>query len=292
LQRLAFGKTAHPLKRKSIIALKYIVPMNESLLQEYREYLQLKGYRPGSVQGMAAQARRYEQQREQGLAYYQNLRHRVAEKTLGKNTFNHYVFCLKSYFLFLEESGRKAPTYKLLKEKKHLPETHILTVEEVKKLFVATGKKPALAARDKAVLACLYHLGLRAGEAANLKPADLDFIENLVFVEKSKTGRQRQVPISKNAQDILITYLQGRISKGDCFLQGLKGNLTANGLQQIVERIAKQAKLTKRIYPHLLRHSIASHLLKSGMPLKQVGRFLGHQSLESTQRYTHLIFEE
>ena len=266
--------------------------MREQILQEYRDYLQLKGYRPGSVQSMAAQAKRYEEHRGQGLDYYQKLRQRVEEKTLSKNTFNHYVFCLKSYFQFLEESGRKAPAYKLLKEKKHLPETEILTVEEVKILFAATIKKPPLAARDKAVLACLYHLGLRAGEAANLKPADLDFIENLAFVAKSKTGRQRQVPMSRNAQDILITYLQERISKGDCFLQGLKGNLTANGLEQIVKRIAKQAGLKKRIYPHLLRHSIASHLLKSGMPLKQVGRFLGHQSLESTQRYTHLIFEE
>jgi site-specific recombinase XerD len=265
--------------------------MREQILQEYRDYLQLKGYRPGSVQSMAAQAKRYEEHRGQGLDYYQKLRQRVEEKTLSKNTFNHYVFCLKSYFQFLEESGRKAPAYKLLKEKKHLPETEILTVEEVKILFAATIKKPPLAARDKAVLACLYHLGLRAGEAANLKPADLDFIENLAFVAKSKTGRQRQVPMSRNAQDILITYLQGRISKGDCFLQGLKGNLTANGLEQIVKRIAKQAGLKKRIYPHLLRHSIASHLLKSGMPLKQVGKFLGHQSLESTQRYTHLIHE-
>lgn len=262
--------------------------MSEQILQEYREHLQLKGYQPGSVQAMAAQAREHETHPN----YYQHLRQRLQEKSLAKNTFNHYVYCLKNYFTFLEESGRKAPAYKLLKEKKHLPKTHILTVEEVKQLFTATIKKPSLAARDKAVLVCLYHLGLRAGEAANLKPEDLDFIENLAFVAKSKTGRQRQVPISRSAQDILITYEQGRISKGDCFLQGLKGNLTANGLQQIVERIAKQSGLKKRIYPHLLRHSIASHLLNSGMPLKQVGKFLGHQSLESTQRYTHLIFEE
>lgn len=264
--------------------------MNELILQEYRDYLQLKGYRPRSITKMAAQAREHENQRN----YYQHLRQRLQEKSLAKNTFNHYVYCLKNYFQFLEESGRKAPAYKLLKEKKHLPETHILTLAEVKSLFAATVKKPHLAARDKAVLVCLYHLGLRAGEAANLKPEDLDFIENLAFVAKSKTGRQRQVPISRNAQDILVTYEQGRIGKGpeaSGFLQGLKGNLTANGLEQIVKRIAKQAGLKKRIYPHLLRHSIASHLLKSGMPLKQVSRFLGHQSLESTQRYTHLIHE-
>lgn len=269
--------------------------MNESLLQEYRDYLQLKGYRPRSITKMAAQAREHENQ----CSYYHHLQERLKAGTLSKNTFNHYVYCLKNYFAFLEESGRKAPAYKLLKEKKHLPETHILTVEEVRQLFAATAKKPELAARDKAVLACLYHLGLRAGEAANLKPEDLDFTESLAFVAKSKTGRQRQVPISRNAQDILITYEQGRIGKGEAFLQGLKGSLTANGLEQIVKRIAKQAGIKKRIYPHLLRHSIASHLLKSGMPLKQVGRFLGHQSLESTQRYTHLsadrqdlIFEE
>lgn len=258
--------------------------MKDQILQEYRDYLQLKGYRPRSVAKMTAQAREHETKRD----YYQYLQQRLEEESLAKNTFNHYLYCLKNYFEFLEESGRKAPAYKLLKEKKHLPQTHILTVEEVKQLFRATDKKPQLATRDRAVLACLYHLGLRAGEAASLKPTDLDFLENLAFVEKSKTGRQRQVPISSNAQDILITYEQGRIAKGDCFLQGLKGNLTANGIEQIVKRIAKQAGIKKRIYPHLLRHSIASHLLKSGMPLKQVAKFLGHQSLESTQRYTHI----
>jgi len=261
--------------------------MQELLLRQYRDYLQLKGYRPRSIQKMTAQAREHERQRN----YYQHLRQRLQENDIAKNTFNHYLYCLKNYFTFLEESGRKAPAYKLLKEKEHLPEIHILTVEEVKQLFAATGKKPQLAARDKAVLVCLYHLGMRAGEAANLKPEDLDFTENLAFVAKSKTGRQRQVPISESARQIFWHYLADRVEKGDCFLQGLKGNLTANGLEQIVKRIAKQARLKKRIYPHLLRHSIASHLLKGGMPLKQVSRFLGHQSLESTQRYTHLAHE-
>lgn len=236
---------------------------------------------------MAAQAREHESQK----GYYLSLQARLQKKQLSQNTFNHYVYCLKNYFVFLEETGRKAPDHKLLREKPPLPQTHILTVAEVKSLFAATAQKPQLAARDKAVLACLYHLGLRAGEAANLKPADLDFLENLAFVAQSKTGRQRQVPISASARAIFLDYLDDRVEKGECFLQGLKGNLTANGLEQIVKRIAKQAGLKKRIYPHLLRHSIASHLLKSGMPLKQVGRFLGHQSLESTQRYTHLAHE-
>jgi len=261
--------------------------MSEQILQQYRDYLQLKGYRPRSIQKMTAQAREHESQK----GYYRSLQGRLQEKQLSQNTFNHYVYCLKNYFVFLEEMGCKAPDHKLLREKPPLPDTHILTVKEVKNLFAATAKKPQLAARDKAVLACLYHLGLRAGEAANLKPADLDFLENLAFVEKSKTGRQRQVPISESARQIFWHYLADRVEKGDCFLQGLKGNLTANGLEQIVKRIAKQARLKKRIYPHLLRHSIASHLLKSGMPLKQVSRFLGHQSLESTQRYTHLAHE-
>lgn len=269
--------------------------MYRETLKTYREYLQLKNYSASSITGQLRQARLFEEARENGNDYYQVLLDRKAKNpakdgagSITKNTFNHYLYCLKCYVNFLQEIGQPVPTGKLLTAKNTLVKTEILTIEEVKILFRATQEKPQLATRDKAVLACLYHLGLRAGEAANLKPDDLDFTENLVFVEKTKTGYQRQVPMSEHAKTIFLNYLENRVEKQDCFLQGLKGNLNANSVQQIVKRIADQANLKKRVYPHLLRHSIASHLLQSGMALREVSRFLGHRSLESTERYTHL----
>lgn len=108
------------------------------------------------------------------------------------------------------------------------------------------------------------------------------------MIRKSKTGYQREVPIHSKALEVFEDYLQERTGKGNCFLQGLKGNLTAAGILFIVEKIAGKSHIEKKIYPHLLRHSIATHLLKNGMELEKVSRFLGHRSLESTRRYTHL----
>jgi site-specific recombinase XerD len=115
----------------------------------------------------------------------------------------------------------------------------------------------------------------------------------LVFIRKSKTGYQRQVPISETLKTIFERYLQTRIlffsRDNNYFLIGLKGKLTANGsIPQILNKLAKEAQISKRIHPHLLRHSIATHLLQNGMPLDKVSQFLGHKNIGSTQRYTHL----
>lgn len=138
------------------------------------------------------------------------------------------------------------------------------------------------------VLACLYHLGLRISEAAFLLVEDIDFKENVVLIRKSKTGRQRQVPLSEKTKEILTEYIQMRPDTGTTLLQGIQGNLTADGIAQILRRIVKKSGLTKKVNPHLLRHSIATHLLQSGMELEKVSLFLGHHSIESTQRYTHI----
>ncbi|KFF12643.1 hypothetical protein IQ37_19280, partial [Chryseobacterium piperi] len=167
--------------------------------------------------------------------------------------------------------------------KTHIAEIEILSIKEIQTLL-----KNAETIRDKAVLASLYYLGLRAGEAAELLLEDVDLENGKVLVRKSKTGYQREVPIHSKALEIFEVYLKQRIHKGACFLQGLKGNLTPAGIEFIVERIAQKSDIKKKIYPHLLRHSIATHLLKNGMELIKVSRFLGHRSLESTQRYTHL----
>lgn len=206
------------------------------------------------------------------------------EKNISINTINNHLFALKIYKTYQEEILHQ-DTYLIicrLLKRNHLP-IEILSPEEVQHLFENT-----INIRDKAVLCCLYYLGLRAGEAVGLLLEDVDMKDGKVFIRKSKTGYQREVPIHSKALDIFEEYLKKRTHKGDCFLQGLQGNLTTAGIEFIIEKVAEKSKIKKRIYPHLLRHSIATHLLKNGMELIKVSRFLGHRSLESTQRYTHI----
>ncbi|GAB0157815.1 tyrosine-type recombinase/integrase [Chryseobacterium sp. Alg-005] len=260
-------------------------------MEEFRRYLELRNYQKKNIQRILSIVKEYEQYREKGNLpkdYIRYLKQRKnknnPEKLLSNNTVNNHLTALKLYRNYRKETLQKETSLVICKSLKTIiPEIEILNPEEIQNLF-----ETAVNTRDKAVLCCLYYLGLRAGESAELLLEDVDIENAKVLIRKSKTGYQREVPIHSKALEIFTDYLQIREEKGECFLQGLKGNLTPSGIEFIIEKIAEKSSITKRIYPHLLRHSIASHLLKNGMKLEKVSRFLGHRSLESTQRYTHL----
>lgn len=264
--------------------------------QNYKKQLEVIGYKESTVKKLLKIAREYQDFGNDNLEqYYQHLKTRNHKqnpnKTLSNGTLNFHIYGLNVYSKYLEDycfSSIENNRIKLLKEKTSLKKIEVLTLEEIKILFGNSQNN-----RDTAVLACLYHLGLRASEACNLQIEDLDFAANLVFVAKSKTGYQRQIPLPKKAKEIFENYLENRKNPAQTnyFLQGLKGKLTPDGLAQIVKRTAKKSTINKSVYPHLLRHSIATHLLSNKMNIEQVAQFLGHKSLESTQRYTHLLEE-
>lgn len=127
---------------------------------------------------------------------------------------------------------------------KNISPIETLSPQEIQTLFENTESK-----RDKAVLASLYYLGLRAGESAELLLEDVDVENAKVLIRKSKTGYQREVPIHSKALEIFEDYLQERIHKGECFLQGLKGNLTSAGILFIVEKIAERSNIKREFIP-------------------------------------------
>ena len=260
-------------------------------MEEFRRYLELRNYQKKNIKRTLSIVKEYEEYREKGnlpLHYISHLKQRKnknnPEKLLSNSTVNNHLTGLKLYRNYRKDIEQKETNLIICRSlKTHIPEVEILSPEEIQSLFETT-----INTRDKAVLASLYYLGLRAGESAELLLEDVDLENAKVLIRKSKTGYQREVPIHSKAVEIFEEYLKIRIHKEDCFLQGLKGNLTSAGILFIVEKIAEKSSIKKRIYPHLLRHSIATHLLKNGMELEKVSRFLGHRSLESTQRYTHL----
>lgn len=262
----------------------------------YKNHLQLIGYKESSIKNFIKIAQEYNDFENKNFEeYYQYLKTRNHKqnpiKTLSKNTLNFHLYGLKIYQNYLEKQDlnhKENRNFTFLKEKKVLQKIDVLSIEEVQDLF-----KNSQSIRDTAVLSCLYHLGMRASEACNLQLEDVDFDTHLVFISDSKTGYQRQIPMSKTAKTNFENYLKIRKSKADnpYFLLGLKGKLTTDGLAQIVKKTAQKSQIIKRIYPHLLRHSIATHLLINKMEINQVAQFLGHKSLESTQRYTHLLEE-
>ena len=130
----------------------------------------------------------------------------------------------------------------------------------------------------------LFQSGVRVSEFVNLKIADFYFDELMLLVAEGKGGKSRYVPILPELAQELRTHLAGR-KRGYLFENTRALPYSPRRIQQIVKATAESAEITKRVYPHLLRHSVATTLLERGMPLEQIQKFLGHAKIETTQIY-------
>jgi len=152
------------------------------------------------------------------------------------------------------------------------------------------------------MLNIFYGCGLRASEGAALNINDILFEKELVYVRKGKNYRERYVPLSKQVKKDLKDYITGQRNdllnggKTEALLLGRRGQRWGFGGMynrlQLIKNQTNDEKLKQKTFGlHILRHSIATHLLQSGMKLEYISRFLGHKSLETTQKYTHLAKE-
>jgi integrase/recombinase XerD len=130
----------------------------------------------------------------------------------------------------------------------------------------------------------LFQTGARVSEFVNIKAGEFFFDEQMILISKAKGGKSRYVPILPELAHELSTYLGGR-QNGYLFETVHSTQYSPRRIQQIVKETADEAKIAKRVYPHLLRHSVATTLLERGMPLEQIQKLLGHSKLETTQIY-------
>jgi integrase/recombinase XerC len=179
---------------------------------------------------------------------------------------------------------------------KRLPE--VLPEADVAALVEAPKRHDPLELRDRAFLELLYGAGLRVSELTGLDEDDLDLAEGLVRV-LGKRSKERVVPIGRSAAEALRRYLkEGRpvLSAGAeraragaaLFLNHRGGRLTSRSVARRLDRATLAAALPRHVHPHMLRHCFATHLLSNGADLRGIQELLGHASLSTTQRYTHL----
>src|SRR5713101_1406757 len=142
--------------------------------------------------------------------------------------------------------------------------------------------------RDKGerglLIKTLFQTGARVSEFVNIKVEDFFFEETMLLIAKGKGGKSRYVPILPELTQELRTHL-GQRTTGYLFETNRHLPYSPRRIQQIVKATAAKAKIKKRVYPHLLRHSVATTLLERGMPIEQIQKFLGHAKLETTQVY-------
>ncbi len=178
-----------------------------------------------------------------------------------------------------------------------------LTVDETFALLEAPGEKDTYAIRDRAILELLYSTGMRVSELVSRDITDLDLTEEVLTV-RGKGNKERLVPVGRPAIEAVrgwlpqrLKLIEQRAKRGKAvenealFLNGRGGRLTTRSVERQVKTYGERAKITQIVTPHALRHSFATHLLEMGADLRSVQELLGHASLSTTQRYTHLTLD-
>jgi integrase/recombinase XerD len=174
----------------------------------------------------------------------------------------------------------------------------ILTPGEVQQLYEAAEKlnqrEPFLLMRDKVILGLYYGCGVRKSEGAAVQTTDVNLEKKLLFISKGKNYKERYVPVAGHVCKDIENYLCYsrphllKYSSNHLLLSERGKTITAGSIAARLQKIVALTNIEKPVGLHTLRHSIATHLLQSGMKLEQIAKFLGHSSLESTQIYTHL----
>jgi integrase/recombinase XerC len=219
-----------------------------------------------------------------------------------RTTIARKLSAIRTFFLFLERlglrKGNPAADIAMPKLEKNIP--NYLPVDEMFRLLERPEQEKPLGLRDLAILEVLYSCGLRASELKDLTLSSIDFDERLVKVI-GKGNKERIVPIGRKALEAVRKYLEAtqhirRRDKEDArdkplFINFRGGPLSSRSIGRIVKKYAKGSAFGSDISPHSVRHSFATHLLDGGADLRSVQELLGHESLSTTQRYTHVSLD-
>jgi integrase/recombinase XerD len=197
-------------------------------------------------------------------------------------------------FLTARRSWPVNPAFTLVlpRPEKHLPET--LRPEQVQKLLEIIGPNDPLGLRDRAMMELLYSSGLRVSELCDARLENIDLDAGFIRVT-GKGNKTRLVPVGKPAAEAIQAYLQKErpelVTKktgAEIFLSVRGKKLTTPRIRQLIKQYAARAGLEQNVYPHLMRHSFATHLLGGGADLRIIQELLGHADISTTQIYTHV----
>lgn len=241
-------------------------------------------------------------------------KNKIYKAGLKTSSINVAIASINKFFEYLQKSGKhNTNLLKLSYLENNQPSKNILTTEEIRQIISSTYtikqhrlNPLPIGQRDRAMIAVYYACGLRKSEGTDLKTDDILFERKLLHVRKGKGNKERYVPVtavnlnylkeyindcrklllSKDREDEETKYLFVNQYGQKCGNQSL-----SNRLRVLVKNTENPNIISKEPTLHTLRHSIATHLLQQGMEIEMIQKFLGHQSLESTQIYTHLINE-
>ncbi len=249
--------------------------------------------RSGSIDGI----------RTDGLVIREYLGH--LHKKNKKATIARRLSAIRSFFRFLIRQGllaeNPADFVATPKQDKTIPD--YLSVDQMFHLLDSIQPETLLAYRNRAIFETLYSSGIRVSEIAGMNVSDVDFQTGMIRV-LGKGKKERLVPVGTEALNAVRKYRERMLreaaanrketvldEKGPLFLNKNLGRLSARSIARILQKIAMDCGLSTPVSPHVLRHSFATHMLDAGADLKAVQEMLGHKSLSTTQKYTHVSID-
>ena len=215
-------------------------------------------------------------------------------KTAKRATVQRRLSAIKAFFRYRETTiGEPSPARSIRSPKNERRLPSILQPDEVRRLIeVAPDDTSTAAARDRAIFETLYSTGLRVSELVGLNWRDIDEELGMVMVRSGKGNKDRLVPVGEPALDALKAWRRAmpiaREPDGPVIVNLRGGRLTTRSVEMILKRRIEAAAVSAGITPHGLRHCFATHMLGNGADLRSIQEMLGHASLATTQRYTHV----
>ena len=289
----------------------------EDLIEQYGTHLRVeRNLSPHTLRNYLSDLKQFQQfLHHEGLCQgkkkkiaVQEVDHRVVRAYLGalaktsrKSSIGRKLAALKGFFRYLvkEQHISRDPLSGFATPKQEKPLPVFLSVDDVFRLLGNVQGTGSLEVRDRAILEVLYSTGIRVSELVGLNWGDIDFQLGILRV-LGKGSKERIVPVGEVALQVLRDYgfeqgkKWGRAAKGEAavFLNRLGGRITTRSVARIVDKHLRVAGIPIRVGPHGLRHTFATHLLNGGADLRVIQELLGHASLSTTQRYTHVNLDQ
>lgn len=224
---------------------------------------------------------------------------KLYDEKKARTSISRKISSIRSFFKFLnrEYNLDDSPFRSLYHPKKEKRLPNFFYEEELSQLFEKNMDTDDKSLRNMALLELLYATGIRVSECTSIELEDIDFHYSIIRV-MGKGRKERIIPFGQYAYEALLRYIEDVRPKlmknhkhNKLFVNLRGGELTSRGVRYILDEMIKKASMHTKIYPHMLRHSFATHLLNHGADLRTVQELLGHATLSSTQVYTHVTKE-
>lgn len=267
---------------KSLGLKKKSVWTKVNLLKSFGKYLELnkvadlREVRENNIYGYGKYLREYRTRKNKPYS----------ESTVNQTLYQvkHLFKCLYVNEMIINNIGQDMQ----VKRTRRLGMREVFSREEIGRFLDGIDLKAGMGLRDRTLFELMYGSGLRLGEAVELKAGAIDLSERMLKVRCGKFDKDRMVPIGEVAYRFLSMYLMGRERNGEENLFGL----SKSGVWHVFDRWKRKTGITRSgLCVHSLRHSIATHLLENGADLRYVQALLGHESIETTEVYTHALYE-